>query len=154
MARILILGVVLAVAFTLYSLVDAAMTESRKARGVSKAVWVVICVVLPVIGGVLWFMVGKGDGSEPARPRTMDDEDSEGYGQMSADNVDERIADLEQQLRALDDEVYPGEQEALQDTDIPEIEEPSDIEPKPSTESELNSESDDSSPETKGESDT
>lgn len=107
MPRFIILGVVLAVAFTLYTLVDAAMTESRRARGVPKPVWVVMCVVLPVIGGILWLTVGKGDGNEP-KPAVRPDDDPR-FGAMSADNVDQRIADLEQQLRALDDEVYPGE---------------------------------------------
>lgn len=107
MPRFIILGVVLAVAFTLYTLVDAAMTESRRARGVPKPVWVVICVVLPVIGGILWLTVGKGDGHEP-KPAVRPDDDPR-FGAMSADNVDQRIADLEQQLRELDDEVYPGE---------------------------------------------
>jgi len=108
MARFIILGVVLAVAFTLYSLVDAAMTDSRRMRGVSKPVWVVICVVLPVIGGILWFTVGKGDGKpEPHMPRPDDDPR---FGAMADEKVDERIKELEEQLRALDDEVYPGEQ--------------------------------------------
>ena len=110
MPRFIILGVVLAIAFTLYSLVDASMTEARRARGVPKPVWVVICVLLPVIGGILWLTIGKGDGKEkPAAPRPDDDPR---FGSMSDDKVDQRIADLEEQLRALDDEVFPGEQPA------------------------------------------
>lgn len=108
MPRFIILGVVLAVAFTLYTLVDAAMADSRRARGVPKPVWVVICVVLPVIGGILWLTVGKGDGHQQQSQARPDDDPH--FGAMSTDNVDLRIADLEQQLRALDDEVFPGEQ--------------------------------------------
>lgn len=107
MPRLIILGVVLAVAFTLYSLVDAAMTDPRRIRGVSKPVWVVICVLLPVIGGILWFVVGKGDGKSAPKQARPDSDPH--YGAMSPDNVDERIAGLEAQLRALDDEVFPGE---------------------------------------------
>ncbi|MDA3146595.1 PLDc_N domain-containing protein [Leucobacter sp. UCMA 4100] len=107
MARFIILAVVLAIAFTLYSLVDASMTDARRARGVPKPVWVVICVVLPVIGGILWLMVGKGDGREPAKQVAPDDDPR--YGALSTEHVDQRIADLESQLRALDDEVFPGE---------------------------------------------
>lgn len=109
MARIIILAVVLGVAFTLYSLVDAAMTDTERARGVPKPVWVVICVLLPVIGGILWFTIGKGDGALPA-PQPAPDDDPR-FGDLSANGVDDRIADLEQQLRALDDEVYPGEED-------------------------------------------
>ena len=110
MARIIILAVVLGVAFTLYSLVDAAMTDADRTRGVPKPVWVVICVVLPVIGGILWFSIGKGDSAPPV-PQPAPDDDPRFGGVPNNDHVDERIADLEQQLRALDDEVYPGEED-------------------------------------------
>ncbi len=118
MPRFIILGVVLAIAFTLYSLVDAAMTDNHRARGVSKPIWIVICVLLPVIGGILWFTVGKGDGKVSPQPATPDDDPH--FGAMSPHNVEERIADLELQLRALDDEVYPGETAEEADPDDPE----------------------------------
>lgn len=107
MVRFIILGVVLGVAFTLYSLVDVAMTDSSRARGVPKAVWVVITVVLPVIGGILWLTVGKGSGQQEA-PVVAPDDDPR-FGDMSQEAMDRRIADLEEQLRALDEETYPGE---------------------------------------------
>lgn len=109
MARFIILAVVLAIAFTLYSLVDAAMTDPQRARGVPKPMWVVICVLLPVVGGILWLSVGKGDGRKAAVRREVHPDDDPRYGAMSTEHVDQRIADLESQLRALDDEVYPGE---------------------------------------------
>ncbi|GAB2556605.1 PLDc N-terminal domain-containing protein [Leucobacter ruminantium] len=108
MVRFVIIGIVIAVAFTLYALVDAAMTDGSRARGVSKPVWVVLVVVLPVIGGVLWFMIGKGS-AESVR-RTAPDDDPRFTGtRISEEDLDARMRDLEEQLRALDDEVYPGE---------------------------------------------
>lgn len=108
MVRFVIIGIVIAVAFTLYALVDAAMTDSTRARGVSKPVWVVIVVLLPVIGGVLWFMIGKG---APAakRPTPPDDDPRFTGTSMSKAAVDEHMRDLEARLRELDDEVFPGE---------------------------------------------
>lgn len=67
MVRVAIIGVVVAVAFTLYALIDAAMSEPSRARGVSKPVWVVLTVVLPVIGGILWFTIGRGSRSRSGR---------------------------------------------------------------------------------------
>lgn len=108
MVRFVIIGIVIAVAFTLYALVDAAMADGRRARGVSKPVWVVLVVVLPVIGGVLWFTIGKG--AVPAKRPTPPDDDPRFAGtRMSKDAVDEHMRDLEARLRELDDEVYPGE---------------------------------------------
>lgn len=107
MVRFIIIGVVLAVAFTLYTLVDAAMSDSSRARGVSKPVWVLITIVLPVIGGIMWLTVGKGD-DRPA-PTVRSPDDDPGFGDLSREETDKRIAELEQQLLALDEEVFPGE---------------------------------------------
>lgn len=103
--RFLIIGVVLAVAFTLYTLVDAAMTDASHARGVTKPVWVVLTIVLPVLGGILWLTVGKG--REPEEVLAADDDPV--FSGMTRRQFDKHIEDLEEQLKALDDEVYPGE---------------------------------------------
>ncbi|UOQ59800.1 PLDc N-terminal domain-containing protein [Leucobacter rhizosphaerae] len=108
MVRFLIIGIVIAVAFTLYALVDAAMTDGSRARGVSKPVWVVVIVLLPVIGGILWFLIGKG--ATPAkRPQAPDDDPRFTGTRMSPVDLDVHMRDLEDRLRELDDEVFPGE---------------------------------------------
>ncbi|MGO3148148.1 MAG: PLDc N-terminal domain-containing protein [Leucobacter sp.] len=110
MARILIVGIVVAVAFTLYSLVDAAMTDHSRARGVNKPVWIVIIVVLPVIGGLLWLFIGKGDAVEASKRRAAPDDDPRFAGaQMSNTELDTHMRDLEARLKELDDEIFPGE---------------------------------------------
>ncbi|WP_449278350.1 PLDc N-terminal domain-containing protein [Leucobacter sp. GX24907] len=112
MVRLVIIGIVIAVAFTLYALVDAAMSDASRARGVPKPVWVVLVVVLPVIGGVLWFMIGKGSPA-PARPARAPDDDPRFSGtRLSEADLDAHMRDLEDRLRELDDEVFPGESSA------------------------------------------
>jgi lysylphosphatidylglycerol synthetase-like protein (DUF2156 family) len=109
MVRFVIIGIVIAVAFTLYALVDAAMTDGSRARGVSKPVWVVLVVLLPVIGGVLWFMIGKG--ATPAkRPAAPDDDPRFAGTRMSS-------ADLDSHMRDLDDEKFPGEEASAPDAE-------------------------------------
>lgn len=116
MVRFVIIGIVIAVAFTLYSLVDAAMTDGSRARGVPKPAWVVLIVVLPVLGGILWFVIGKGEPA-PARPRpTAPDDDPRFAGtRMSQDDLDAHMRDLERRLRELDAETFPGESAAAGD---------------------------------------
>lgn len=118
MVRFIIIGVVLAVAFTLYSLVDAAMTDAARARGVSKPVWVVIVVLLPVIGGVLWLMLGKGS-VPPPRPIPADDDPRFTGNRLSKRELDTQLRDLENRLRELDDEVFPGEADGKSDEEKP-----------------------------------
>lgn len=113
MVRFLIIGIVIAVAFTLYSLVDAAMTDHTRARGVSKPVWIVIIVLLPVIGALLWMFIGKGDAAtvEAERSTVAPDDDPRFTTRptMSNAEIDAHMRDLEARLRELDDEIFPGE---------------------------------------------
>ncbi|UOQ56741.1 PLDc N-terminal domain-containing protein [Leucobacter allii] len=110
MVRFVIIGIVIAVAFTLYALVDAAMTDGSRARGVGKPVWVVLIVVLPVVGGILWFFVGKGSAAAPGRARPAPDDDPRFAGtRMSSSDLDTHMRDLEERLRELDNETFPGE---------------------------------------------
>lgn len=113
MVRLAIVGVIVAVAFILYALVDAAMSDPRRSRGVSKPVWVVIVVVLPVIGALLWFTIGKGRGPIPSPAKAPDDDPNFSGTRMSDREVDEHLKELEARLRELDDEVYPGVDDAV-----------------------------------------
>ncbi|QYM75140.1 PLDc N-terminal domain-containing protein [Leucobacter luti] len=110
MVRFVIIGIVIAVAFTLYALVDAAMTDGSRARGVSKPVWVLIVVVLPVIGGVLWFLIGKGQPRPPVRQSAPDDDPRFTATRLSDADLDAHMRDLEDRLRELDSETFPGEE--------------------------------------------
>lgn len=108
MIRFIIIGVVIAVAFTLYALVDAAMADASRARGVSKPVWVVLVVLLPVIGGILWFSIGRGP-VVAAPVRAPDDDPRFSGTRMNRAELDEHVRELEDRLRELDDETYPHE---------------------------------------------
>ncbi|MEJ6490291.1 PLD nuclease N-terminal domain-containing protein [Leucobacter sp. USCH14] len=107
----MIIGVVIAVALTLYALVDAAMTDGSRARGVNKPVWIVIIAVLPVIGALLWFFIGKGSARAQTARRPAPDDDPRFSGtRLSSSDLDAHMRDLEDRLRELDDETFPGEE--------------------------------------------
>ncbi|MEV8339027.1 PLD nuclease N-terminal domain-containing protein [Leucobacter sp. NPDC077196] len=111
MVRFVIIGVVIAVALTLYALVDAAMTEGSRARGMNKPVWIVIIAVLPVIGALLWFFIGKGAAQAQTTRRPAPDDDPRFSGtRLTSTDLDAHMRDLEDRLRELDDETFPGEE--------------------------------------------
>ena len=110
MVRFVIIGIVIAAAFTLYALVDAAMSDSARSRGVSKPVWVVLIVVLPVIGAILWFTIGKARGPLPAPARAPEDDPRFAGTSMSDAELESHMRELEERLRELDAETFPGEQ--------------------------------------------
>ena len=60
MARFLVIAGAIAIALTVISAVDVAYIDGRRARGVPKAAWILIVIVLPIIGPLLWFFVGRG----------------------------------------------------------------------------------------------
>lgn len=107
MVRFAIIGVVVGVALILYALVDAAMSDPARARGVSKPVWVVIIVVLPVIGAVLWFVIGKGRGPMPVAKKAPDDDPLFTGARFTPAEIDAHVEELEARLRELDNEVFP-----------------------------------------------
>jgi uncharacterized small protein (DUF1192 family) len=107
-ARLLIILGVLAIAFWVYSVVDCAVQPAIRHRGVPKAVWIVIVIVFPVIGGVLWFALGRTS----ARAVHAPDDDPDFLRQLgSQSDQDERIRKLEEELARLDaedDDSDPG----------------------------------------------
>ena len=105
MARLLLIGVLLALAFWVYSIVDCALQDATRHRGVSKPVWILIVVLLPVLGGILWFVVGRARRRASAPARRAPDDDPDFLGSLgSTRDQDERIRRLEEELAALDAE--------------------------------------------------
>ena len=58
-------------AFLVYCVVEVATTDRRDCRTLPKSVWLLIVVLLPVIGAVLWLVAGRPRAERPpagARP--------------------------------------------------------------------------------------
>ena len=106
MARLLLILALVATAFWVYTIVDCAVQPAARHRGVSKPAWIAIVILLPVLGGILRFLVGRGRAGGPALRRAPDD-DPEFLGGLSARaraDQDERIRRLEEELAQLDSE--------------------------------------------------
>ncbi|GAA3029520.1 PLDc N-terminal domain-containing protein [Microbacterium dextranolyticum] len=104
MVRILLPALLLLIAFWVYSIVDCALLPPTRHRGVNKPVWLLIVVLLPVLGGILWFVVGRGRLNPQPLNRAPDD-DPDFLGSIGTiSDQDERIRRLEAELAALDAE--------------------------------------------------
>jgi hypothetical protein len=127
MVRWIVIGAVGVVAFSIYALVDLFMTHTPRVRAFPKPVWIVVIVVLPIIGPVLWLLVGK---SKPKTPKTYSagrapDDDPSFLSAIDREESDERIRKLEEELRKLDDEVLGGDQgDKPSNTDNPDQDSP------------------------------
>jgi hypothetical protein len=119
MVRFLIIGAVVAVAFTIYALVDVLMTERSRVRGVAKPAWALITVILPVIGGVLWLTAGKAKrGARRVSPPVAPDDDPSFLRTLSQDEL-RRRAEQDERLRRLEQELADLEAEDDDDDDTP-----------------------------------
>jgi hypothetical protein len=71
MGRLLVAVVV--VGFTVYCLIDVLRSDRRHVRDLPRAAWVVLILLLPVLGGILWLVAGRprsgGGGGRGGRPR-------------------------------------------------------------------------------------
>jgi hypothetical protein len=101
----LILGVA-AVALDIFAAIDCAMTDGRRVRGIPKPLWILVILVLPIIGAVLWLTLGKDRSGGRAQPRQLAPDDDPAFLRQLAHDKEqeERIRRLEQELAELDDD--------------------------------------------------
>lgn len=97
----------LAVGFWVYAVVDCSLTDVRRVRGIPKPAWVIVVIVLNIIGGALWFIVGKDrtEGRGGVRADRAPDDDPTFLRGLSTDaEQEERIRRLEREIADLDDD--------------------------------------------------
>lgn len=119
MVRVWLIIGVIAAFFYIFSIVDCALADGHRVRGVPKAAWVAIVVVFVVIGGILWFIIGRPRRAVAAGPRAIaPDDDPDFLRNLERDRKQqERIRRLEQELTDLDDtpKKHPGETDGRRD---------------------------------------
>ena len=49
----------LGLAFTIYCLLDVVLTDSELVRNLPKPVWVLVVLLVPLAGGVVWLLAGR-----------------------------------------------------------------------------------------------
>jgi hypothetical protein len=113
--------ILIAVGLTIFTVIDIALIDRSRVKGLPKLIWILICIVLVVIGPVLWFLLGRerlidpsqAGGSFGPRPRrgpVAPDDDPEFLGKLNRESAQEqRIRDLEERLREIDDDDKPKE---------------------------------------------
>lgn len=114
----MLLRVVVAVAVLVvfvYGLIDVIRTDARQTKGISKPAWIVVQIVLPVIGAILWFLIGRPRGTAPARAtysHTIAPDDDPDFlrnlelrrrNQAEADRLKKLKAELDAKERTIDD---------------------------------------------------
>jgi len=106
MARLLFGLGVAAVIFTIYAVADCAFFDRTRIRGLRRGWWIVVILFVPIIGPLLWFIIGRGRATRvgPSRGGTLaPDDDAEFLRHLRNDaEQNERIRRMEQELAELD----------------------------------------------------
>ncbi|CAN5450646.1 PLD nuclease N-terminal domain-containing protein [soil metagenome] len=100
----------------IFSVVDISVLERSRVRFLPKLAWIVLVVLLPIVGPVIWFIVGRGrpgeggsvvvttTGSSRLGPMAPDD-DPDFLSRLRRENEQERrIRELEKRLNELGDD--------------------------------------------------
>jgi hypothetical protein len=108
MARLLIFATIAAAVLTVFAVVDCALTERARTRALPKWAWLLIALLVPIVGPLLWLLIGRG--TARTRPVTRvigpdDDPDflgTRGRPRPVVEPDDARWKELEQELANLD----------------------------------------------------
>jgi hypothetical protein len=102
----------LVLAFMIFTVVDIVLMDRSRVRGLPKPAWIALAILLPVVGGVLWLAVGRvrlRDAGQPVRrgPLAPDDDPAFLNRLGREQEMEDRIEQLERELRDLDDDGKP-----------------------------------------------
>ncbi|MBX3196155.1 MAG: PLDc N-terminal domain-containing protein [Schumannella sp.] len=103
--------ILIAVGLTIFTIIDIALIDRARVRVLPKALWMLLALVA-VVGPVLWFLLGRerlnprgGRGGSVRRGPKAPDDDPEFLRQLTREQAQaERIRELEERLRELDDD--------------------------------------------------
>jgi len=108
MTRFLVIGIVIAVALSIFTFIDIALTEGKRVRGVPKGFWFFVALI-PFLGILLWFLVGKEPFKEGRAVVAPDDDPAFLRNIRRDEEQDERIRRLEEELAQLDSDDDSGD---------------------------------------------
>ena len=88
-----VIAVLLGLAVYIWFIVDVLRTSGSTVRTLPKFVWLLIVILIPLIGGVLWLLGGRprGQGRRRRRGPVAPDDDPRFLKQLDADVWSERM---------------------------------------------------------------
>ena len=72
MVRLFLILVAVTVVLEIFAVVDAAVADGSRVRGLPRPVWFIVIVFIPLVGALLWLFLGRprrADGDRAERPR-------------------------------------------------------------------------------------
>lgn len=108
MARVVVGLVIAGLVFTIFAVVDCSLTERFRVRALPKPLWLLIVLLLPVIGPLLWFLIGRAPTRWAGGRRLPPDDDPDFFGRHRGPSAppqpahQEELQRFEEELANLD----------------------------------------------------
>jgi hypothetical protein len=109
------LPVGVAVVLMVYTLIDCLQTDSTRIRSLNKAIWMVVIILIPIIGPILWLMMATSHRQHRPQPRRQLPPDDDPAFLQHLSQID---SDPEQRLNEPGENIpLDGEDELRQHSD-------------------------------------
>lgn len=92
---------ILVLAVMVFSLVDIIRRDDFQVKHLPKTMWIIIVILLPIIGSVLWFTLGRvypEDGPRLPRPSRAAAPAPAPTGARDTRSTEQQLADLEREI--------------------------------------------------------
>jgi hypothetical protein len=93
--RFFLLGIIAWVVLTVFTTVYAASANAREVRVLSKPIWIVLCIFVPVLGALLYLTIGRPIGKRKPTTTIAPDDDPEFLRRLAEQLKDEDDEDPE-----------------------------------------------------------
>jgi hypothetical protein len=106
MVRLLVVLVFLVVTFDVFAIVDVMLIDRSRIRMLNRLLWVLLILILPVVGAIMWLALGRERRDRGGQRRTIAPDDDPAFlkNLRRDEEQDDRIRRLEQELADLDDD--------------------------------------------------
>ena len=119
MGRFIIPAAIILAGLTLYALFEALLTPAREVRSLPKTAWVAVIVLVPLVGPLLWLLLGR---ARPGPRPTGAPDDDEAFlrslrMQRRQDAREQDLDRREAELRAREKELRRRREQGDDDAD-------------------------------------
>jgi len=103
---LLVVLVFLVVTFDVFAIVDVMLIDRSRIRVLNRLFWVLLILILPVVGAIMWLALGRERRDRGGQRRTIAPDDDPAFlkNLRRDEEQDDRIRRLEQELADLDDD--------------------------------------------------
>ncbi|HJB62970.1 MAG TPA: PLD nuclease N-terminal domain-containing protein [Candidatus Microbacterium pullistercoris] len=84
-------------AFFVVSLIDIIRLDEARVRYLPKMAWIIVVILLPFIGGILWWTIGREYAPRPAKPAPRPGRVAPTRPPVDTRTTEQQLADLERE---------------------------------------------------------